>query len=148
MNSLVNLNMPTQIKNSEKETHKSIFGDVDKLIISTSNLRNLYRECGECETQSNHANLTFKYTKIAKKMSKEDKWILTSQLWDDGTISSSFLPVNISIATKWHLACPCFPVLDVETSTTYFNIIPFRTLKWMIWRSKFLHSYVRWLLLS
>jgi hypothetical protein len=26
--------------------------------------------------------------------------VLTSQLWDEGTISSSFLPVKMSIATK------------------------------------------------
>lgn len=43
----------------------------------------------------------------------------TSQLWEEGTISSSFLAVKISIATKWHLAWPCLPVLEVETSTTY-----------------------------
>ncbi len=44
--------------------------------------------------------------------------VLTSQLWEEGTISSSFLPVKMSIATKWHLAWPCFPVLEVDTSTT------------------------------
>jgi hypothetical protein len=27
--------------------------------------------------------------------------------------------LKISIATKWHFACPCFPVFEVETSTTY-----------------------------
>ena len=42
----------------------------------------------------------------------------TSQLWEEGTISSSFLAVKISIPTKWHLAWPCLPVLEVETSTT------------------------------
>lgn len=45
----------------------------------------------------------------------------TSQLWEEGTISSSFLPVKMSIPTKWHLACPCLPVLEVETSTTCWN---------------------------
>ena len=43
----------------------------------------------------------------------------TSQLWDEGTISSSFFPLNMSIPTKWHFACPCFPVFEVETSTTW-----------------------------
>jgi len=42
----------------------------------------------------------------------------TSQLWEEGVRSSYFLPVKISIATKWHFAWPCFPVLDVATSTT------------------------------
>ena len=43
----------------------------------------------------------------------------TSQLWEEGTISSSFFPLKISMPTKWHLAWPCLPVLEVETSTTY-----------------------------
>ena len=47
----------------------------------------------------------------------------TSQLCDDGCRSSSFLPVKMSIATKWHLACPCLPVFDVETSTTCISIV-------------------------
>lgn len=54
--SIVNLNLTTQIKNNEIETHKSIFRYVNKLIIGTSNLRNLQREWGECETQSGYAN--------------------------------------------------------------------------------------------
>ena len=37
---------------------------------------------------------------------------------DAGTRSSIFLPVKMSCATKWHLAWPCFPVFDVETSMT------------------------------
>ena len=47
---------------------------------------------------------------------------ITSQLWDEGTISSSFFPLKISMATKWHFACPCFPVFEVETSATCFNL--------------------------
>lgn len=49
----------------------------------------------------------------------------TSQLWEEGTISSSFLAVKISIPTKWHLAWPCLPVLEVETSTTCHRGNPF-----------------------
>ena len=33
-------------------------------------------------------------------------------------MSSSFLPVKMSMAVKLHLAWPCLPVLDVDTSTT------------------------------
>merc|ERR1719277_2960360 len=40
----------------------------------------------------------------------------TLKLWDVGHKSSYFFPVNISSATICALACPCFPVLDVETS--------------------------------
>ena len=47
---------------------------------------------------------------------------IKSQLWDEGTISSSFFPLKISMATKWHFACPCLPVFEVETSTTCFNL--------------------------
>lgn len=36
----------------------------------------------------------------------------------EGHMSSSFLPVKMSIAVKLHLACPCLPVFDVDTSTT------------------------------
>lgn len=43
----------------------------------------------------------------------------TSQLWDEGVRSSYFLPVKMSTATKWHLAWPCLPVLEVATSTTW-----------------------------
>ena len=42
----------------------------------------------------------------------------TSQLWDDGVRSSYFLLVKMSMATKWHLAWPCLPVLEVDTSAT------------------------------
>ena len=42
----------------------------------------------------------------------------TSLLWEEGVRSSYFFPVKISIPTKWHLAWPCFPVLEVETSAT------------------------------
>ena len=45
--------------------------------------------------------------------------MLTSLLCEDGVRSSYFLLVKISTPTKWHFACPCFPVLEVETSTTY-----------------------------
>jgi len=41
----------------------------------------------------------------------------TSMLWVDGHNSSSFLPVKISMATKWTLAWPCFPVFEVDIST-------------------------------
>ena len=41
----------------------------------------------------------------------------TSMLWVDGQISSSFLPLKISIPTMWTLACPCLPVLEVDIST-------------------------------
>jgi hypothetical protein len=41
----------------------------------------------------------------------------TSMLWVDGDRSSSFLPVNKSMATKWTLAWPCLPVLEVLIST-------------------------------
>ena len=44
--------------------------------------------------------------------------LLTSQLWEEGVRSSYFLPVNTSMATKWHLAWPCLPVLEVDTSAT------------------------------
>jgi hypothetical protein len=39
-------------------------------------------------------------------------------LWDEGVISSYFLPVKMSTHTKLHLAWPCLPVLEVDTSTT------------------------------
>eukprot|EP00983_Pelagomonas_calceolata_P066416 1149032-Pelagomonas_calceolata.AAC.3 len=42
----------------------------------------------------------------------------TSQLWEEGVRSSYFLPVKISMPTKWHLAWPCLPVLEVATSAT------------------------------
>ena len=42
----------------------------------------------------------------------------TSLLWEEGVRSSYFFPVKMSIPTKWHLAWPCFPVLEVETSAT------------------------------
>ena len=38
-------------------------------------------------------------------------------LWVEGQISSSFLPLKMSIPTKWTLACPCLPVLEVDIST-------------------------------
>merc|ERR1712098_725982 len=41
----------------------------------------------------------------------------TSMLWVEGQMSSSFLPVKMSKATMWTLACPCFPVLEVDIST-------------------------------
>merc|ERR1719229_786700 len=41
----------------------------------------------------------------------------TSMLWVEGQISSSFFPVKISRATRWTLAWPCFPVLEVDIST-------------------------------
>jgi len=43
---------------------------------------------------------------------------LTSMLWEEGVISSYFLPVKMSMHTKLHLAWPCLPVLEVDTSTT------------------------------
>ena len=43
----------------------------------------------------------------------------TSRLWEEGTSSSIFLPVKMSVAVKWHLAWPCFPVLEVVTSITW-----------------------------
>ena len=43
---------------------------------------------------------------------------LTSQLCEEGVRSSYFLPVKMSMATKWHFAWPCLPVFDVETSAT------------------------------
>lgn len=49
---------------------------------------------------------------------------LTSQLCEDGVRSSYFLPVKISMATKWHFACPCLPVFDVETSATCKHRFP------------------------
>jgi hypothetical protein len=42
----------------------------------------------------------------------------TYAVCDDGTMSSSFLPVKMSIAVKLHFAWPCLPVFDVETLTT------------------------------
>merc|ERR1719450_1779285 len=41
----------------------------------------------------------------------------TSKLCDVGQSSSYFLPVKMSKATMCALACPCFPVFDVDTST-------------------------------
>ena len=35
----------------------------------------------------------------------------------DGDKSSNFLPVKMSIATRWTLAWPCLPVLEVDIST-------------------------------
>jgi hypothetical protein len=46
---------------------------------------------------------------------------LTSLLWEEGVRSSYFLPVKMSTPTKWHFAWPCFPVFEVETSTTCSN---------------------------
>ena len=43
----------------------------------------------------------------------------TSMLWVEGEISSYFLEVKMSVATKWTLACPCFPVLEVDMSTIW-----------------------------
>ena len=43
----------------------------------------------------------------------------TSRLCEEGTSSSIFLPVKISVAVKWHLAWPCLPVLEVVTSITW-----------------------------
>ena len=42
----------------------------------------------------------------------------TSMLAVEGDSSSYFLPVKMSMATKWHLAEPCLPVLEVDTSAT------------------------------
>ena len=42
----------------------------------------------------------------------------TSQLWEEGHMSSYFLLVKMSRAVKLHLAWPCLPVFDVETSIT------------------------------
>lgn len=42
----------------------------------------------------------------------------TSTLCVEGHMSSSFLPVKMSMAVKLHLAWPCLPVLEVDTSTT------------------------------
>lgn len=47
-----------------------------------------------------------------------DRLVLTSRLWEEGTSSSIFLPVKMSVAVKWHLAWPCLPVLEVVTSMT------------------------------
>lgn len=41
----------------------------------------------------------------------------TSILWVEGQRSSNFLPVKISIATRWTLAWPCLPVFEVLIST-------------------------------
>lgn len=41
----------------------------------------------------------------------------TSMLWVDGQRSSYFLLVKMSTATKWTLAWPCLPVLEVDMST-------------------------------
>lgn len=41
----------------------------------------------------------------------------TSMLWVEGQRSSSFLPVKMSIPTRWTLAPPCLPVLEVDIST-------------------------------
>ena len=38
-------------------------------------------------------------------------------LWVDGQSSSSFLPLKMSMAVRWTLAWPCFPVLEVVIST-------------------------------
>ena len=38
-------------------------------------------------------------------------------LWVEGERSSSFFWVKISMATKWTLAWPCLPVLEVDMST-------------------------------
>ena len=43
----------------------------------------------------------------------------TSQLADEGIIASYFLLVKMSMAVKLHLADPCFPVLEVDTSETW-----------------------------
>ena len=43
-------------------------------------------------------------------------------VWPAGTRSSIFLPVKMSIATKWHLAWPCLPVFEVETSDTLHGL--------------------------
>merc|ERR1740131_35761 len=41
----------------------------------------------------------------------------TSMLCVEGQMSSSFLPVKMSRATRWTLAWPCLPVLEVDIST-------------------------------
>eukprot|EP01084_Bolivina_argentea_P299575 516403_1 len=62
--------------------------------------------------------------KLSSEMSSNWYSILTTLgtdvEWDVGTMSSSFLPVKMSIAVKLAFACPCFPVFDVETFTTWW----------------------------
>lgn len=102
-------------------TYKSILRDINQLIVSTIDMRNLCNKQTQRKTSFNTKNLLGKKLRKCNQIERialQIKLLHTSQLWEEGTISSSFFPVNISIPTKWHLAWPCLPVLEVETSTT------------------------------
>jgi len=95
-----------------EEAYKSIFRYVNQLVVSTVDMGHLQ---GTKKRRSNTLHIKNQRIKIEAGLYST----LTSQLWEEGTISSSFFPLKISMATKWHFAWPCFPVLEVETSTTF-----------------------------
>jgi len=98
------------IKRNNILTYKSILRNIDQLVVGTIHMWNL----GDKKTQKCYKNKTKKNQRYEETRQR----LHTSQLWEEGTISSSFLEVKMSIPTKWHLAWPCFPVFEVETSTT------------------------------
>jgi len=49
---------------------------------------------------SDHEQVSVILTEKSRKTNYTKKKLHTSQLWEEGTISSSFFPLKISIATK------------------------------------------------
>lgn len=102
--------MRTASDNAEAGAHKAIVGDVEQGVVLAVHVRDLRRRkeervVGEAENEP-------------ESLCVLRPPICTSRLCEDGTSSSIFLVVKMSMATKWHLAWPCLPVLEVDTSTT------------------------------
>ena len=57
-------------------------------------------------------------------------------MWEEGVKSSYFLPEKMSMATKWHLAWPCLPVLELETSATLQGRLLMTRKPFLLWRGE------------
>lgn len=79
-----------------EEAYKSILRYVNQLVVSTVNVGHLQ---GKEKTVKHIA-----WQEGRNKTEHGAHWLLTSQLWEEGTISSSFFPLKMSMATKWHFA--------------------------------------------
>ena len=82
-----------------EEAYKSIFRYVNQLVVSTVDMGHLQ---GIKKRTIKH----IAYQDKNQRNKTEDGLYLTltSLLWEDGTISSSFFPLKMSMATKWHFA--------------------------------------------
>ena len=90
----------------DEDTYKAILGDVQQGVLLAIHVRNLHmpRPLG-CQIADRQTIPIIRcWVGLIRVNQKCKLKRLTSQLWDEGVRSSYFLPVKMSMATKWHLA--------------------------------------------